>query len=470
MIFMKILFAFFCIKCEALDESLISKAIADICEVFFVKNSIYFDVIIYGGTTRHLDDVTDGVLRLIGANISKSVLNLKTVVGIQPSLEDSAVILFPNISFVQYFNRVAVLSNPSPKVLKFLIYCEGLTELYNLPAVTNYTSDISHISSFEYFVINQKSSIELIVFDHFMPKTCNLLRHRVINSFDKKSQKWIKKMKNFRNFENFNGCSLTYTDAFYNFFLLNNFNKEITECVKLSSKKDDCLNLINEILKRPNVKFQGLVYEIFETIAKRGNFNTNYKFFMNRPSTSTKRDIQFYITGYCSDCLLRTHISSTIYDISAGIFVTPSEFYNNFEKLLLPFDALTWILLFATFITITVVLFVMRFTPTKFKKFVYGHGIKTPGLNVLRIFFGIGQTKLPRESILRFILIFFVMFCLIMRTCYQSKMFDFITTDMRKPPPRTLDEVVDMGYTIVISNSSPIDNIFRDEVLNKYKR
>jgi len=47
------------------EEFLVSTAIADICEEFFIKNSIKFDLIIYGKRTRHLDDVADGILRLI---------------------------------------------------------------------------------------------------------------------------------------------------------------------------------------------------------------------------------------------------------------------------------------------------------------------------------------------------------------------------------------------------------------------
>lgn len=160
------------------------------------------------------------------------------------------------------------------------------------------------------------------------------------------------------------------------------------------------------------------------------------------------------ITRVGLNFLENSHVSPIFLDLHFQIFVTPSEFYSNFEKLLLPFDTTTWNLLAALFSIITIVIIVASFMSKSVKKIIFGRNIKRPGLNVTQIFFGIGQTRLPRESILRFILIFFVLFCLIMRTCYQSKMFDFITTDMRKPPPETIEDVIDRGYTFVISNEN----------------
>ncbi|CAG9807144.1 unnamed protein product [Chironomus riparius] len=454
------------------DYLSISKAIADICEVFYIQNSITFDVIIYGESTRHLDDVINGVLGLIGGNASKSVVHFKNIRFFKPDLIQSAVILFKNISILQDFNANTELTNPSYKTLKFLIYCENLDDFYQIPTVKMYNSDRSHVSSFQYFIVDREFFIFFVTFDHFQEKSCNLRSHRIINSFTKKSQKWTKKLGNFRNFNDFNGCMLTYTDSYNANYLLNRYNKEILSCARSESKLNVCPKLIKKILDRPGVKFEGLVYEVFEAMAKHGNFSTKYNFITNGFLTTKgnyfiKHDIRIYSTGYFPDLIRRVHMISPFYDVPSGIFVTPPEFYNNFEKLLLPFDAVTWILLVATFITISIVLFNMRFTSNKVRKFVFGLGIQTPGLNVLRIFFGIGQTKLPKESILRFILIFFVLFCLIMRTCYQSKMFDFITSDMRKSPPKTLDEVIDMGYTIVLGNGSEMYDVWYNDIRSR---
>jgi hypothetical protein len=76
-------------------------------------------------------------------------------------------------------------------------------------------------------------------------------------------------------------------------------------------------------------------------------------------------------------------------------------------------------------------------------------GIANPAYNALGILFGISQLRLPRESFSRFILLLFIWFCLIFRTCYQSMMFEFMTSDMQKPLPASLDDLIKMNYTIV---------------------
>jgi hypothetical protein len=73
-----------------------------------------------------------------------------------------------------------------------------------------------------------------------------------------------------------------------------------------------------------------------------------------------------------------------------------------------------------------------------------------PAYNALGIFFGISQLRLPRESFSRFVLLLYIWFCLIFRTCYQSMMFEFMTSDMRKPMPESIDDLRKMNYTIVV--------------------
>jgi len=265
---------------------------------------------------------------------------------------------------------------------------------------------------------------------------------------------------------------LTFTNHFSNNYLFSDHNSEIIECMKTKSVSDVCLELFVDTLNRPDINFQGLYFDIFEAMSKIGNFTSNYQMKFARYTVSKKQLINnqvIQITKQTNDemILKMFHLTTTFFDFKFTIFVTPFEFYTNFEKLLLPFDATTWILLLTTFSVAANVIFTARFMSQKVRILLFGHGINNPGLNVTRIFFGIGQTRLPRESILRFILIFFVLFCLIMRTCYQSKMFEFITSDMRKPPPRTLDEVIEQRFTIVLVNDSVIHGELYDAVMKK---
>jgi hypothetical protein len=127
--------------------------------------------------------------------------------------------------------------------------------------------------------------------------------------------------------------------------------------------------------------------------------------------------------------------------------MTPSEKYSPYEKFFLPFDLPTWILLFFTFIMTFGSIFMINHLSKSVQNLIYGQNIETPIWNVISIFFGISQTKLPNKNFSRFILIIFIYFCLIFRTCFQSKFFEFMTSEPRLPPPKNIEELIERNYT-----------------------
>jgi len=450
------------------EDFSVSAAIADICNHFFIKESINFDLIIYGESTRHLDDVLDGILGFVGKNFTKTVKHVESIFKWNHKIEDSAVVLFYNLDHLIYFNSHVNLLNLPPKIFRFVIYCE-ICDDFEIPGYKYYDTDLPHISELEYFVVNENSSIHFKAFNYFMENSCNQKKFKTLNIFNKTSQKWKENFQNYKNFENFNGCMLTCTDEFDVYLHLNKYNSELIKCVTSTESFEFCLNLFIDIMSRPGVGVRGITYEIFEALSKRANFTANYQFSASsfvipRTEYIINQKITIYRVGLYKEHVESTQMSTTFFDIQIGIFMSPTELYTNFEKLLLPFDDTTWIFLVAIFSTAAIFTFVMKFMPKNIRRIFYGRGIKTPGLNVIQIFFGIGQTHLPNESLLRFILIFFVLFCLIMRTCYQSKMFDFITSDMRKPPPKTLEDVIEQGYTVVLLDYSALYQSLYNEV------
>ncbi|KAL7025095.1 hypothetical protein ACKWTF_013339 [Chironomus riparius] len=68
-------------------------------------------------------------------------------------------------------------------------------------------------------------------------------------------------------------------------------------------------------------------------------------------------------------------------------------------------------------------------------------------------FYGISLNVLPKANFPRILLIVFIAFCLIIRTCYQSKLYEFMTTLMRRPPPKSLNDLIERNYTIFTSEN-----------------
>jgi hypothetical protein len=99
--------------------------------------------------------------------------------------------------------------------------------------------------------------------------------------------------------------------------------------------------------------------------------------------------------------------------------ISEAELYSSYEKILLPFDELTWYLLTATFGFAFGAIFVVSRMSRRWQDVVYGEGVRVPAFNVIGTFFGIAQTHLPTTFFARAILILFIGFCLIFRTAYQ---------------------------------------------------
>ena len=127
----------------------------------------------------------------------------------------------------------------------------------------------------------------------------------------------------------------------------------------------------------------------------------------------------------------------------------PGKFYTPWEKLFLPFDRDTWIWLGIVFTVAILVIFLIKLSnSTSMYDFVIGSNVSTPILNVVAIFMGIGQLFLPERNVSRFFFINFILFCLIMRTAYQGKYFEFVTCDIKKKPIATVDELKEKNFTI----------------------
>jgi len=103
------------------EEFLVSTAIVDICEEFFFKRSIKFDLIIYGERTRHLSDISNGVLNRISHNFSSTVQYIEDVSYWDHKIQDSALILFKNANYLAYFNSNIKVTNFFPKIIKLFL-------------------------------------------------------------------------------------------------------------------------------------------------------------------------------------------------------------------------------------------------------------------------------------------------------------------------------------------------------------
>ena len=118
--------------------------------------------------------------------------------------------------------------------------------------------------------------------------------------------------------------------------------------------------------------------------------------------------------------------------------------------MLLPFDKETWIGLTAIFLSGIITISIINRFPQKIRDLVFGKNIGLPSLNFFLAFFGEAQKRSPDGTYARLIWIFFIFYCLVIRTCYQGKLFEFTTTAVRKPEYQTLDDLRNENFTLYV--------------------
>jgi hypothetical protein len=148
-------------------------------------------------------------------------------------------------------------------------------------------------------------------------------------------------------------------------------------------------------------------------------------------------------------------------------FTAPAgEPYTQLEKMFLMFDKATWICIGVTLASAFVVIQLVNFMSIQIQKFVFGRDVRTPTLNVASIFLNGSQNRVPGRNFARFLLMMFVVWSLIIRTCYQSELYKNLQQDLRKPRFTTIKELNENNFTLLYSGREGAEINF-DEISNK---
>jgi hypothetical protein len=445
------------------DHHTISLAILQICHKFFIEKSIKFEVIVFGTTNQHhhYNDVVNQFLqytnKLPKTNLVKFIENC---VDTQPfPVRNPAIVFLLNTEAASCFTKNAVNQDRFGIGHKYLVYVDE--ELNTVTIRTKFLSDLTYPDGYLYFIVNYQNQFGLYTHEFFTEEHCNEPTLVTLNSFGKKSLRWHSKLMDHTKFQNFHGCELILVELFGIFFNFGHQNQKILNCIR-SKDMLRCNHLIYQLsqIEQP----QGFLVELFKMISQSSNFTAVIQVEMPEYFKKFYNIVQPYPVVKFRFGSFNSEIGSLTklyFDSNFLMAATPNEFYSNYEKLLLPFDDVTWTLLLLTFLVAFWVILIMKFAPSVLRDLIFGHEILTPFLNVFHIFFGISQMKLPGASVPRIILILFIIFCLIFRTCYQSMLFEFMTSDMRKPPPKTIDDLVSNNYKIISCDQGHLEQLMK---------
>jgi hypothetical protein len=411
-LFWLILSSSFCSILKQDSNSDLSKAISDIVRVLYFKEHISFDTIVYGKVTWKTLDILDEFMKL-----SQNETLGHSVFYFDPQswhhyIDCSALFIINDLtSAVKMIQKVNLVNN-LPANLKFLIYIQDLKleDLQKIPKKLLDMQFYGYFMLYTYFVITEQKEIMLVSSEWFTEQLCNEQQFVVLNRFDRKTKKWQNQRKIYQKFQNFHNCL-------------------IVNDLRIDISGDNYRNKVDG-------KLSGLIVDLAKVISQQGNFtvyqqatfltSNGVEPILENGSVFIHPIIVFALRGIVmmqpyGDCF----VTSTFVD-SCYTFVMPiGDKYSSYEKMMMPFDELTWIYLLVTFGVALFAISISTFLPKIVRKTITGDRVQHPGFNLIGTFFGIGQCREPTENSARILLMFFILFCLVMRTAYQGK-FSFL--------------------------------------------
>jgi hypothetical protein len=321
-----------CVNFE--DISSDASAVFRVCEEFFMKKSIQFDIIGFGRSNdrKILDMVGDVGIKVNKRSPSK-IIFIDTQQVIRLAFSRPALIITLNDSLNLLHERVT-LANFNGRPIKFLTYVYG--QIGFMGVIDQYLSHyVGKFHHFEYLILHNGSEIALSTFEWFSPEYCNEAHLIKINTFDKESQKWQKPLVHEK-FQNFHGCNLIMPVSQYS---TNYYNDTFTH------------------------KKLGTIVDTFYAASQVANFTpriikikTSDHYEMYKPSVH-------FLTMLEAKDISNYHMMPTFIQHTNFIVISASAPYTIYEKLFLPFDKTTWAFLITTFAIAFSVIFVVNFMP-----------------------------------------------------------------------------------------------------------
>lgn len=432
----------------------ISTGLTDVASEFFVKQNIKFDILTFSELSPATTDIVNGFM-----SNSKGDYTYK-LIGYESSwppyvaaIFRSAFLFFKTFNHLIYFDEKILVNRYQNQPTKFFIFIENLPlqQLYDSKFPEGYSQPTIFAQGIilnGIFIIQDLDKIVLVTVEWFSPFECNQVQFHKLNTFYLKTMTWSKQLKNYEKFLQYYGC-------------------ELVLMLPMAGIDGMLYHVSGYTLPNENFtdfKIFGLTPEVFKIAAKFHNFTTGFQPADVKGSFIATYDeseaelllingtlkiphVYFQVTStkFLTNAIRTSNIFENDFEI---ILATPAEKYSVYEKFALPFDTETWILIFVTFLVTFSTIFVVNCLSQSVRNVVFGEMINNPFWNVVSIFFGISQTKLPAVTFARFILALFIWFCLIFRTCFQSKFFEFMTSELRRAPPKCVEDLWEGNYSI----------------------
>lgn len=408
---LKLLVVFLVIFCAKADKrkrnkSSASNAISSILQEYFSTRVWKVDVISYGIKAGKSEDLAQSVLRNV--NGSTAIEVMKAGNGTK-KLKTSTILLFDSIENFRETIEAIEWQNDNITRHSHLVHIQDAT-LRDLEVLKGGFS----IDRVDFLVNENEKSIDLVTSFMFTPQKCRSNQFVRINRFNKSTRQWEDSNFYPNKYQNFHDCSLK---VFSEIGRSEGFNKYFIET----------------LAKVFNFKYTENKINSYQTLYASDEVDL-----FNAPSITP--DPNYFVLGHT-------------YEILQFKFLIPfGELYSPVAKMFFMFQREVWIAIAATLLFYFTVIQVINRCSITVRNFVFGRNIKTPTVNLLDNFLSGAQYKVPGRNFARFMLTLLIIWCLIIRTCYQSELFKHLQADWREPEATSLLELMERNFSFYCSS------------------
>jgi hypothetical protein len=252
--------------------------------------------------------------------------------------------------------------------------------------------------------VENENQVQLKTFEWWTEEACNITQLITLNSFNKATKNWQKPLTIPQKFTNFHNCTFVTFTSMHRAFCVDSYVDIYDE----PASAQPAFLVWREVL-------DNLIMDIF---AEKGNYSVIPVISRTEPGlqiiqlSRMYHEHEQYHEGYKLQPYLENYLV---------MLIPRANVYNSYEKLLFPFDKVTWILLVVTFSVTIVAISILNSLPASIHE-RFRLSFRASYMDILSIFFGFGVTHVPHSGHARMILLSFLIFCFMIRILHQGFM------------------------------------------------
>lgn len=291
-------------------------------------------------------------------------------------------------------------------------------------------------------IITQTSGrIEMFTFMPFKRLgKCGDITNVKVNEFHEKSMNWEKKNFFTKKFENLHRCSIKCGAFKLEPAIIIH---EVNGSEHLSGFDVD---IFSELLHSVNAVVEFTVYPI-----------DTGKIYPNGSGTgllghTINGDVDSSLRSWSLQLDRRKVLSETIsyFSDTLMIIMPPPIPLNPLLKFIRPLKLEVWGAIGAIVFIACVVIWMSKLIPEIYYQRIIGKEMRDKFLNILIGFIGSSQNTLPEKNFPRFLLMKFLIFCLIVRSLYLGSLFGMLKTEIRTREFTSIHDFFDAGFEFYV--------------------